>query len=82
MLTSSFLGLPYRIRNLSQKTELLRGLWVMAVLVPEATKSKLSLVLPGGVGGTWQVGFESKRLSIIRHRALRHNLADYLEVHG
>ena len=27
-LSSSFLGLPYRILNISHKKELLRGLWV------------------------------------------------------
>ena len=28
LLSSSFLGLPYRIRNMNHKKELLRSLWV------------------------------------------------------
>ena len=30
-LSSSFLGLPYRILNINHKKELLRGLWVEAI---------------------------------------------------
>ena len=30
-LSSSFLGLPYRILNISCKKELLRGLWLMGI---------------------------------------------------
>ena len=29
-LSSSFLGLPYRILNIDHKKELLRGLWVVS----------------------------------------------------
>ena len=32
-LSSSFLGLPYRILNINHKTELLRGLWVESVCI-------------------------------------------------
>ena len=32
-LSSSFLGLPYRIPNISHKKELLRGLWVLSTLI-------------------------------------------------
>ena len=32
-LSSSFLGLPYRILNTNHKKELLRGLWVLIVSI-------------------------------------------------
>ena len=32
-LSSSFLGLPYRILNMNHKKELLRGLWVVSIEV-------------------------------------------------
>ena len=32
-LSSSFLGLPYRILNISHKEELLRGLWAVSMVV-------------------------------------------------
>ena len=32
-LSSSFLGLPYRILNMNHKKELLRGLWVEKLLL-------------------------------------------------
>ena len=40
-LSSSFLGLPYRILNINHKEELLRGLWVAVreVLQPDAQPS-------------------------------------------
>ena len=38
-LSSSFLGLPYRIQNKSHKKELLRGLWVFRPLDYMGTRS-------------------------------------------
>ena len=38
-LSSSVLGLPYRILNISHKKELLRGLWVVTGLPGEATET-------------------------------------------
>ena len=37
LLSSSLLGLPYRILNMSHKTELLRSLWVVRVFTVEGS---------------------------------------------
>ena len=36
-LSSSYLGLPYRISNINHKKELLRGLWVVSILAQAHT---------------------------------------------
>ena len=38
-LSSSFLGLPYRILNINRKKELLRGLWVPSNIVHHSAQS-------------------------------------------
>ena len=43
-LSSSFLGLSYRIFNISHKTELLRGLWVIIIYSSEYKPTKLPSV--------------------------------------
>ena len=47
-LSSSFLGLPYRI-NINHKKELLRGLWVTPSSRPRAGLRKPGPVKAGGV---------------------------------
>ena len=52
-LSSSFLGLPYRILNTSHKKELLRGLWVGFISLQRrrpATKWKQELNSSGNSG--------------------------------
>ena len=40
LLSSSFLGLPYRILNMNHKKELLRRLWVGSTKMPTKTNSQ------------------------------------------
>ena len=41
-LSSSFLGLPYRILNMNQKKELLRGLWVASQRLHQRSQTHTS----------------------------------------
>ena len=41
LLSSSFLGLPYRILNMNHKKELLRSLWVGQILDPHLLENRL-----------------------------------------
>ena len=52
-LSSSFLGLPYRILNINHKKELLRGLWVRAPIEPLYSRSFGACLLraPSSVAG-------------------------------
>ena len=47
-LSSSFLGLPYRILDMNHKKELLRGLWVDHPIMPEA-----ALAAPSSEKNAW-----------------------------
>ena len=47
-LSSSFLGLPYRILNINHKKELLRGLWVQSSKVKCVAQGLGSRVEDGG----------------------------------
>ena len=38
LLSSSFLGLPYRILNMNHKKELLRSLWVFRIVRPSSLR--------------------------------------------
>ena len=51
-LSSSFLGLPYRILNMNHKKELLRGLWVETQIIEAFPRSSASYVQ---IKGSWDL---------------------------
>ena len=51
-LSSSFLGLPYRILNMNHKKELLRGLWVETQTIEAFPRSSASYVQ---IKGSWDL---------------------------